>query len=82
MGGAVQMIGKAPETLMQAGSQMAGQVSQSLGGLMKQGLESGELERASRSLDPALGAGKSHGGGAGGGGTMSAGVVRCRVCPR
>ena len=49
VGGAVQMIGKAPETLMQAGSQMAGQVSQSLGGLMNAGLDSAGLEKASRS---------------------------------
>jgi hypothetical protein len=74
VGGAVQMVGKAPETLMQAGSQMAGQVSQSLGGLMKQGPDNGDLEKHSRSLDPALSAGKGHGaGGAGGGGTMPAG---------
>ena len=72
VGGALQMVGKAPETLMQAGSQMAGQVSQSLGGLMKQGLDKGELEKASRPLDTGLGAGKSHGAG-GGGGTMPAG---------
>jgi len=74
VGGAVQMIGKAPETLMQAGSQVAGQVSQSLGGLMNAGLDSAGLEKASRSVDPALSAGKSHGaGGAGGGGTVPAG---------
>ena len=72
VGGALQMVGKAPETLMQAGSQMAGQVSQSLSGLMKQGLDKGELEKASRPLDTGLGAGKSHGAG-GGGGIMPAG---------
>jgi hypothetical protein len=71
-GGLVGGLMKAPETLMQAGSQMAGQVSQQLGGLMKSGLDGDKLEKASRSLDTGLGAGKSHGGG-GGGGTMPAG---------
>jgi hypothetical protein len=36
--GVLQMVGKAPEMVMQAGSQQAAQVSQSLGGLMKQGM--------------------------------------------
>ncbi|MDT5348389.1 MAG: hypothetical protein QOH91_1676 [Mycobacterium sp.] len=71
-GGLVGGLIKAPETLMQAGSQMAGQVSQQLGGLMKQGLDSGSLEKGSRSLDSVLGAGAGHGAG-GGGGTMPAG---------
>ena len=70
VGGAVQMVGKAPETLMQAGSQLAGTASQSLGGLMKPGLDKGEL--ASRPLDGGPGAGRSAGGGAAGG-TMPAG---------
>jgi hypothetical protein len=73
VGGALQMVGKAPETLMQAGSQMAGQVSQSLGGLMKQGLDTGELENGSRLLDTGLGAGKGTGAGGGGGATMPTG---------
>jgi hypothetical protein len=72
-GGLVGGLMKAPETLMQAGSQMAGQVSQSLGGLMKSGMDDDKLEKASRSLDTGLGAGKGHGaGGAGGGATMPA----------
>ncbi|MDT5044775.1 MAG: hypothetical protein QOG75_628 [Mycobacterium sp.] len=71
-GGLVGGLMKAPETLMQAGSQMAGQVSQQLGGLIKQGLDGDKLEKASRSLDTGLGTGKSHGAG-GGGGTMPAG---------
>jgi hypothetical protein len=70
-GGLVGGLMKAPETLMQAGSQMAGQVSQQLGGLMKSGLD-GELEKASRPLDTGLGAGKGYGTG-GAGGTMPAG---------
>ncbi len=51
VGGALSMVGKVPETLMQAGSQLAGTASQSLGGLMKQGLDSAELGKASRPLD-------------------------------
>jgi hypothetical protein len=70
-GGLVGGLMKAPESLMQAGSQMAGQVSQQLGGLMKSGLDGGSLEKGSRSLDPGLG--KSPGAGGGGGGTMPAG---------
>jgi hypothetical protein len=66
------MFGKVPESLMQAGSQLAGQASQSLGGLMKQGLDAGAAEKLAR-VDPALGAGKGHAGGGGGGGTMPAG---------
>jgi hypothetical protein len=71
VGGALQMFGKVPESLMQAGSQLAGQASQSLGGLMKQGLDAGAAEKLAR-VDPAPGAGKGHAGG-GGGGTMPAG---------
>ncbi|PXX01545.1 PPE domain-containing protein [Mycolicibacterium moriokaense] len=72
-GGLVGGLMKAPETLMQAGSQMAGQVSQELGGLMKSGLDADKLEKASRSVDSGLGAGKGLGAGGGGGGTMPAG---------
>ena len=71
VGGAVQMIGKAPETLMQAGSQLAGTASQSLGGLMKPGLDKGERETAG-SFDGGPGVGRSAGKGAAGG-TMPAG---------
>jgi PPE family len=72
VGGAVQMVGKAPETLMQAGSQLAGTASQGLGGLMKPGLDKGELEKTSRPFDSGPGAGRSAGEGAAGG-TMPAG---------
>ena len=71
-GGLVGGLMKAPETLMQAGSQMAGEVSQSLGGLMKQGLDTGKVEKTSLPLDGGLGAGTSHGAG-GAGGTTPAG---------
>jgi hypothetical protein len=69
VGGAVQMVGKVPETLMEAGSQLAGTASQSLGGLMNPGL--GEQENASRPLDSGSGVGGAGGGAAGG--TMPAG---------
>jgi hypothetical protein len=71
VGGAVQTFGKVPETLMQAGSQLAGQASQSLGGLMKQGLDKEAGEKVGR-VDPLAGTEKPHGGG-GGAGTMPAG---------
>ncbi|MDT7722998.1 MAG: hypothetical protein QOE94_4009, partial [Mycobacterium sp.] len=70
VGGALQMIGKVPETLMQAGSQLAGTASQSLGGLMKQGLDTGDVEKASRPLGAGTGRGAT---GAGGGAAMPAG---------
>jgi hypothetical protein len=70
VGGALQMVGKAPETLMQAGSQLVGTAGQSLGGLMKQGLDTRDVEKASRPLDTGKGLGA---GGAGGGATMPAG---------
>jgi hypothetical protein len=66
VGGALQMVGKVPETLMQAGSQLAGTASQSLGGLLGKG------ELPSRPLDSGPGAGRSAGEGAAGG-TMPAG---------
>ena len=75
-GGLVGGLMKAPETLMQAGSQMAGQVSQQLGGLMKSGLDADKLDKASRSLDSGLGAGGGHRAG-GGGGTCRPAVGRC-----
>jgi hypothetical protein len=71
VGGAFGSLGKVPETLMQAGSQMG----QSLGGLMKPGLDTGGAEKFA-SLDKAadthegLGVGGRGGGGAG---TMPAG---------
>ncbi|MCW2626046.1 PPE domain-containing protein [Mycobacterium sp.] len=70
VGGALQMVGKVPETLMQAGSQLAGTASQSLGGLMKQGLDTGDVEKASRPLGAGTGRGAT---GAGGGAAMPAG---------
>jgi hypothetical protein len=76
VGEALQMVGKVPETLMQAGSQLAGTASQSLGGL----LDKGGLEKASRPLDSGPGAGGAGGGAAGGtvpagGGLGSAGGI-------
>jgi hypothetical protein len=72
VGGAVQMVGKVPETLMEAGSQLAGTAGQSLGGLMNPGLDKGALETGSRPVDSGPGAGRSAGEG-GAGGTMPAG---------
>jgi hypothetical protein len=73
VGGALSMVGKVPETVMQAGSQLAGTASQSLGSLMKQGLDSGELEKASPPLDTGPGTGRGSGAGGGAGGTLPAG---------
>jgi hypothetical protein len=85
VGGAFGSLGKVPETLMQAGSQ----IGQSLGGLMKSGLETGGAEKFAP-LDKAsregLGAGGRGGGGAGtmparGGGSTSLPAVRPTTGP-
>ena len=83
VGGAVQMIGKAPETLMQAGSQMAGQVSQSLGGLMKQGLDVGSWRRPPAHWIPRWAPGRAtEPGEPVAAARCRPAVVRCRLCPR
>ena len=68
VGGALSSFGKVPEALMQAGAQVAGQVSQGLGGLMTQGSNADAADKA-RASDPLAGA---HGGlgASGGGGTL------------
>jgi hypothetical protein len=71
VGGAVSSFGKVPETLIQAGSQLAGQASQGLGGLMKQGLDTGAADKVP-ALDTAAGPHEGLGGGGGGGGTFPA----------
>jgi hypothetical protein len=87
VGGAFGSLGKVPETLMQAGSQLG----QSLGGMMKSGLDTGgaakfaSLDKASRAGE-GLGAGGHGGGGAGtmpagGGGSASIPAVRPTTGP-
>src|SRR5258708_25893678 len=77
VGGAFGSLGKVPETLMQAGSQ----IGQSLGGMMKSGLDTGGARKFAP-LDKAPAPQGLGPGGRGGGGAGRAATALRRAGPR